>query len=54
MCLHTWPDERGATIDVHVAGGDASQARTLMDALVGRLTPEWTEQRSLDRGTDAP
>jgi S-adenosylmethionine decarboxylase len=57
VCLHTWPAERGATIDVHVAGAGEdmpARARGLMDALVGRFTPEWTEQRSLDRGTDAP
>jgi S-adenosylmethionine decarboxylase len=56
VCVHTWPGERGATVDVFVAqdGTDRSaQARGLMEALVLRFAPEWTEQRSLDRG-DGP
>ncbi|WP_041675779.1 S-adenosylmethionine decarboxylase family protein [Ramlibacter tataouinensis] len=52
VCLHTWPLERAATLDVYVsdAAAHAAQARALMDALVQRFAPEWTEQRSLDRG----
>ena len=53
LCIHTWPEQRGATLDVYVCnfGGDHSaRARSLMDALVRRFNPEWTEQRSLDRG----
>ena len=53
LCIHTWPEQRGATIDVYVCnfGADHSaRARGLMDALVRRFNPEWTEQRSLDRG----
>ena len=53
ICLHTWPEQRGVTIDVYVCnfGGDHStKARGLMDALIHRFQPEWTEQRSLDRG----
>jgi len=55
VTLHTWPRQRGITIDVSLAGdaGDMpAKARGLMDALVGRFAPEWTEQRSLDRGSD--
>ena len=55
VCLHTWPAQRGATVDVYLASGTAdvpAKARDLMDALVDRFAPEWTEQRSLDRGTD--
>lgn len=55
VCLHTWPQERNASIDVCLAhrGGDLStKARGLMEALVQRFQPEWTEQRSLDRGDD--
>lgn len=55
VCLHTWPGQRGATVDVHLAGSTAeasAQARSLMDALVNRFAPEWTEQRSMDRGTE--
>ncbi len=53
LCLHTWPGHRGVTLDVYVGGTSADQtikARALMEALVERFDPEWTEQRSLDRG----
>jgi S-adenosylmethionine decarboxylase len=56
VCVHTWPEQRGATIDVYLASstGDLSaKARGLMYALVNRFAPEWTEQRSLDRGTES-
>ena len=56
LCVHTWPEQRAVTLDVYVCnfGGDhAGKARALMDALVNRFQPEWTEQRSLDRG-EAP
>jgi S-adenosylmethionine decarboxylase len=53
VCLRTWPGEKTVTADVYVgnSGGDHSaKARGLMFALVHRFQPEWTEQRSLDRG----
>jgi S-adenosylmethionine decarboxylase len=43
------------TADVFVSQGDgdhAAQARALMLAVVERFQPEWTEQRSLDRGEE--
>lgn len=55
ICLHTWPGEQAAAADVYVgdAGSDRSaKARGLMYALVQRFQPEWTEQRSLDRGEE--
>ena len=55
VCLHTWPLQRGATVDVYLASstGDLSaKARGLMYAVVHRFAPEWTEQRSLDRGAE--
>ena len=54
LCLHTWPEQRSVTADVYVCNFSAdhsAKARGLMDALVARLEPEWTEQRSLDRGS---
>ena len=51
--LHTWPGQRAVTLDVYVcnfADDHSAKARTLMSALVDRFQPEWTEQRSLDRG----
>ena len=53
VCLHTWPEQRAVTIDVYVCnfGADHSaKARGLMTSMVDRFQPEWTEQRSLDRG----
>lgn len=56
LCIHTWPEQRAVTLDVYVCnfGGDhRAKARQLMDALVAHFQPEWTEQRSLDRGEEA-
>ena len=53
VCLHTCAQERSVALDVYLAGAQPdlpAAARALMDALVGRFQPEWTEQRSLDRG----
>jgi S-adenosylmethionine decarboxylase len=53
VSLHTWPAQRAVTLDVYVcnfADDHSAKARTLMSALVDRFQPEWTEQRSLDRG----
>jgi S-adenosylmethionine decarboxylase len=53
ICLHTWPEQRAVTADVYVcnfSGDHSAKARGLMDALVERFQPQWTEQRSLDRG----
>ena len=53
LAVHTWPQERGVTVDVclaHAQDDFSAKARGLMFALVQRFQPEWTEQRSLDRG----
>lgn len=53
ICLHTWPEQHAVTADVYVCNfscDHSGRARSLMDALVNRFQPEWTEQRSLDRG----
>jgi S-adenosylmethionine decarboxylase len=53
VCLHTWPEQRAVTVDVYVcnfSGDHSAKARGLMAALFDRSQPEWTEQRSLDRG----
>jgi S-adenosylmethionine decarboxylase len=55
VCIHTWPEQKGVTLDVYVCnfGADHSaKARKLMDMLVAHFQPEWTEQRSLDRGDE--
>ena len=53
LCVHTWPEQKAVTLDVYVcnfSGNHSAKARSLMQALVDRFAPEWTEQRSLDRG----
>ena len=53
VCLHTWPEQKAVTVDVYVCNFGANhsaKARGLMFALVNRFLPEWTEQRSMDRG----
>ncbi|MEJ8835652.1 S-adenosylmethionine decarboxylase family protein [Ramlibacter sp. AN1133] len=55
VCLHTWPEKKAVTCDVYVcnfSGDHSAKARDLMTALVQRFQPEWTEQRSLDRGEE--
>ena len=55
VSLHTWPQERAVTCDVYVCnfnGDHSAKATELMVALVDRFQPEWTEQRSLDRGEE--
>jgi S-adenosylmethionine decarboxylase len=55
VCLHTSPADKAVTLDVYVSnteGDQSAKARGLMFALVNRFQPEWTEQRSLDRGED--
>jgi S-adenosylmethionine decarboxylase len=55
VCVHTWPGEQAVSCDVYVSNHDSEQsakARGLMYALVNRFQPEWTEQRSLDRGEE--
>lgn len=56
VCLHTWPEQKAVTADVYVCNfsdDHSAKARSLMDVLVHRFQPEWTEQRSLDRGEEA-
>ncbi len=56
VCVHTAAAERSVTADVYLAHPSddlAAQARILMDALLQQFQPEWTEQRSMDRGEPA-
>lgn len=53
VCVHTWPAQKTATLDVYVCGDQATQTPSLMQTLVDRFAPEWTEQRSLDRGDES-
>jgi S-adenosylmethionine decarboxylase len=56
VCLHTWPAQKAVAADVYVCNfsdDHSARARGLMYALINRFQPEWTEQRSLDRGEEA-
>lgn len=56
VCVHTWPAKKGVTLDVYVCnfGSDPSaKTKNLMQLLIDRFAPEWTEQRSLDRGDES-
>ena len=53
VLLHTWPKERSVMVDVCLSDSQKdlpAKAHGLVSALVQRFQPEWTEQRSLDRG----
>ncbi|MDQ6881375.1 MAG: S-adenosylmethionine decarboxylase [Pseudomonadota bacterium] len=50
ICLHTWPQQRTVNADVFLCHPDTAIARGLMETLLARFQPQWTEQRSLDRG----
>jgi len=56
VAVHTWPAHKAVTLDVYAApaGPDAAaRAGLLLQALAARFAPEWTEQRSLERGGEA-
>jgi S-adenosylmethionine decarboxylase len=53
LCVHTWPEQRGVTLDVYVCnfGGDHSaKAHALMDALLALFEPQQVLRNSLQRG----
>ena len=54
LCVHTWPEQRGVTLDVYVCnfGADHSaKAHALMDALACALfAPRQVERHALQRG----
>jgi S-adenosylmethionine decarboxylase len=53
LCVHTWPEQRGVTLDVYVCnfGADHSaRARTVMQALEALFEPGSAERHTLRRG----
>jgi S-adenosylmethionine decarboxylase len=53
LCAHTWPEQRGVTLDVYVCnfGGDHSaKAHALMDALLALFEPQQVVRNTLHRG----
>jgi MurNAc alpha-1-phosphate uridylyltransferase len=57
VCVHTWPETRGATLDVYVcnfSGDHSAQARELLARLLALLRPMRAQEHALQRGTPAP
>jgi S-adenosylmethionine decarboxylase len=53
LCIHTWPELRGVTIDVYVCniGGDNShQAEDLMELLLQKFEPIEIQRHHIQRG----
>lgn len=57
LCVHTWPEQRGATLDVYVCnlGADHSaKAHTLLSSLLALFDAEQVQQQALQRGNVSP
>jgi S-adenosylmethionine decarboxylase len=53
LCVHTWPEQAGVTVDVYVCnfGADHSaKAHALMDALLALFKPAQVSRQALQRG----
>ncbi len=53
LCVHTWPEVRGVTLDVYVCNYSADhsdKARALLAALRALFQPTAVQQHSLQRG----
>jgi len=53
LCVHTWPEQAGVTVDVYVCnfGADHSaKAHALMDALIALFEPQKALRQALQRG----
>ena len=56
LCRPTWPRQKAVALDVHVCdlgGNHSNKAKLLMQMLVGHVVPQWTDQRSLNRGDES-
>ena len=56
LCIHTWPEQRAATLDVYVCnfGGDHSdKAQALVSALLALFQPRHAERHAIVRGSVA-
>jgi S-adenosylmethionine decarboxylase len=56
LCVHTWPEQAGVTVDVYVCnfGADHSaKAHALMDALIALFAPTQVVRNALQRGAVA-
>ncbi|MFO1219762.1 MAG: adenosylmethionine decarboxylase [Burkholderiaceae bacterium] len=56
LAVHTWPEQRAATLDVFVCNvghDNSARARGLLDALVARFAPGRMLRQQLERGAIA-
>ena len=54
LCVHTWPEQQAATLDVYVCNYSAdhsAKAHTLIAALSAWFEPEHTERHEIRRGS---
>lgn len=57
VCVHTWPEVQGATLDVYVcnfSGDHSEQAKELMTRLIARFKPMRAVEHTLHRGSPQP
>ena len=57
LAIHTWPEERFATIDVFVCNfqhDNTAKATLLLDLLREALAPGRVQEQAIRRSTDAP
>ena len=53
LCIHTWPEQKGVTLDVYVCnfgGNHSAKAQNLMDALIALFEPRAVQRQRLNRG----
>jgi S-adenosylmethionine decarboxylase len=53
LCVHTWPEQRGVTLDVYVCnfgGNHNAKAHALMDALLALFAPTQVSRHQIERG----
>ncbi|MBK9347633.1 MAG: adenosylmethionine decarboxylase [Burkholderiales bacterium] len=53
LCVHTWPEQAGVTVDVYVCNFSADhsvKAHALMDALVALFAPQQAQRQAWHRG----
>jgi S-adenosylmethionine decarboxylase len=53
LCVHTWPEQAGVTVDVYVCNfcaDHSAKAHALMDALVALFAPQQVLRQALQRG----
>ena len=57
LCVHTWPERRGVTLDVYVcnfSGDNSARARALFDETIAAFAPGTVEKKEVARGHLTP